>query len=479
MCAKLKSISLENFRIFREKEKFNFKNINIITGANNSGKSSIIKALLLLKDNVKNGWENLQFNSEHHNLSDFESCINDVNYKQTFEICIELEAMDDIVHGGYINYSDETVSGQLISSVCLSYEKSNSGGAQLKHASLVTTNQFTILRYSLTSNQPEITYHIDPSWINPNIFSDQEIKDILNLRVSIPYDAGFGLENASNFINTILTYKDQAFISIFDLASVPARTSTLISTISTSDALDINTLSLLAEEPFILSYIKKLNVSGLFDTVNKNRKIFLFKDHGDIVKLFGKTKEFESYGLDLGFMNHWLGKNGFNIMEGIDTIQTIRIPGVGVELNFIRDNSIIDLSTLGTGSSNLFYMLMTLYCSSRDETLYFEEPEVYLHPNFQSKLADLFVACTQEPFDLQIIIETHSEYLIRKLQYLVAKKSLRSDNIQIYYMDASSNPKAKNMNIQPQGYFMEDFGPGFLDESIKLKVDLLNTKREN
>ena len=54
-----------------------------------------------------------------------------------------------------------------------------------------------------------------------------------------------------------------------------------------------------------------------------------------------------------------------------------------------------------------------------------EEPEMHLHPKYQSLLADLFVESYQN-YNIHFIIETHSEYLIRKLQVLVADKNVRN-----------------------------------------------------
>ncbi len=77
---KLFGITLDNFRVF-ENFSINFKPITILTGPNNSGKSSVIKALLLIDDNIKKGnlneagfpsrWD---FNSEIHNLSSSRLC---------------------------------------------------------------------------------------------------------------------------------------------------------------------------------------------------------------------------------------------------------------------------------------------------------------------------------------------------------------------------------------------------------------------
>jgi AAA15 family ATPase/GTPase len=107
-----------------------------------------------------------------------------------------------------------------------------------------------------------------------------------------------------------------------------------------------------------------------------------------------------------------------------------------------------------------------------------EEPETNLHPALQSMLADMFVDAFNE-FNMQFIIETHSEYLIRKLQYLTAKKNIEPDFTQIYYFYPPSEvpegeKQVKKININANGSLTDDFGTGFFDESDKIAISLFN-----
>ncbi len=74
----------------------------------------------------------------------------------------------------------------------------------------------------------------------------------------------------------------------------------------------------------------------------------------------------------------------------------------------------------------------------------------------------------------RIVIETHSEYLIRKLQYLVASRKVKPNYLKIYYF--SGNPKSKQfiteMVIDKYGYLEPEFGSGFFDESSKIITEL-------
>ena len=87
--------------------------------------------------------------------------------------------------------------------------------------------------------------------------------------------------------------------------------------------------------------------------------------------------------------------------------------------------------------------------------------------------------------NINFIIETHSEYLIRKLQYLTAYQNSKlstADSV-IYYFNAdkyvtSQEPKVKRINIRENGSLDDKFGPGFYDETSRLQFDLMVLNKE-
>lgn len=110
-----------------------------------------------------------------------------------------------------------------------------------------------------------------------------------------------------------------------------------------------------------------------------------------------------------------------------------------------------------------------------------EEPEIHLHPKFQSMLADMFLEAYQK-YNIHFIIETHSEYLIRRTQVITSEQRYESleelnekNPFRVYYIDKDS--LLYDMCYRTNGLFTEKFGEGFMDEASKLHMMLLKNDR--
>lgn len=143
------------------------------------------------------------------------------------------------------------------------------------------------------------------------------------------------------------------------------------------------------------------------------------------------------------------------------------------------------LADEGYGITQLLSLLLNieLHISddrSRPKYICVEEPEVHLHPKYQSMLAEMFVEAYQK-YNIRFIIETHSEYLIRKLQVMVADKEceLNPSEVSINYVDKGDDGAATNRRIEilEDGSLSEDFGTGFFDEADNLAINLFRFKK--
>lgn len=139
------------------------------------------------------------------------------------------------------------------------------------------------------------------------------------------------------------------------------------------------------------------------------------------------------------------------------------------------------LADLGSGSAQLLPLILGVSGRMQGRVLV-EEPEANLHPNLQAHLADLFVELAS--YGTQVIVETHSEYFVRRLQYLIAKGEFNPNWASVTYLDAQDlesreGPNIRQISIDEDGQLSESFGSGFFDQATDLMVDLFKYGSEN
>ena len=79
-----------------------------------------------------------------------------------------------------------------------------------------------------------------------------------------------------------------------------------------------------------------------------------------------------------------------------------------------------DLQNSGSGYWSITYMMYAIAnaVSNGRKIIVFEEPEAHLHPDFQASLSDFLIDAVNK-FGLTIILESHSEYIARRIQLRV------------------------------------------------------------
>lgn len=139
----------------------------------------------------------------------------------------------------------------------------------------------------------------------------------------------------------------------------------------------------------------------------------------------------------------------------------------------------VNITDTGFGFSQMFPILAQLWIaqdgaqqqkSSGIPILFsIEQPELHLHPRLQANLADVLVssirAANEAHIDLRLIIETHSEYLVNRLGYLISKKEIsnNSASVLIFDRDTYLEPtKIIRANYNSRG-FLENWPYGFFE----------------
>ena len=93
------------------------------------------------------------------------------------------------------------------------------------------------------------------------------------------------------------------------------------------------------------------------------------------------------------------------------------------------------LTDVGFGVSQVLPALVLLYYVPEGSTVLMEQPELHLHPAVQSGLADVMLNVA-EVRNVRIIVESHSEHLMRRLQRRVAEQKASSEGVKLYFVSS-------------------------------------------
>jgi predicted ATPase len=105
-----------------------------------------------------------------------------------------------------------------------------------------------------------------------------------------------------------------------------------------------------------------------------------------------------------------------------------------------------NLVDVGFGISQVLPILVLAYFVPPGSTILTEQPEIHLHPRAQVELANLMVEVARER-NVQFVVETHSEHVFRRLQYLIADEQIRPEDCRLYFVDRGPDRAARLQSL--------------------------------
>lgn len=98
----------------------------------------------------------------------------------------------------------------------------------------------------------------------------------------------------------------------------------------------------------------------------------------------------------------------------------------------------VKITDVGFGVSQVLPALVQAFYAPPHSTVWMEQPEIHLHPQVQAELADVFISATQarengKDRNVQLIVESHSEHFLNRLQRRVAEGLISSDDVAVYF----------------------------------------------
>ncbi|MEX0663323.1 MAG: AAA family ATPase [Acidimicrobiia bacterium] len=170
-------------------------------------------------------------------------------------------------------------------------------------------------------------------------------------------------------------------------------------------------------------------------------------------------------------LNFWLGE--FGLADGARSEDRGRI-GIGLSVIPRGIDREVDLTSVGVGVSQVLPVILLCLLAEPGTLVILEQPELHLHPKLQHDLADFLLACTRA--GRQLVVETHSEHLVNRLRYQIAKDETDETHelIQLVFAENEAGiTRYREPLINEYGGLGEDWPTGFLDLTTKESQELV------
>ena len=541
------TIGFKNFRRFQYFPEIDLGDITILVGGNNAGKSTLVKAMLLMRDFLKSRIEStdnskinnrtsqrprFSFDTEHVNIGDFYRafCRQSPRKEETISFTMKIDKFRFIV-----NIRGERKPGVIpeVSMIAVSDEDrdiaftfdfskdqmiAQFGNDRESYDNSLFNNNII----SLQDRKESLTAKLNE--LNKKLFDSKDLEMITAIKSEIEKvqlslkQIQFELhKNEKNAINNGYTLKvygaravDLFFYNGLNAGEliIPELIKGFVRFVDDGTLGDKRSKSYKEEEAnktFLRGKVEILKaIAEELETILNKQVIEYIYAHSvyqdsvfaNCANSSDYTKrtihEFYTSRISQGdeefsFIEEWfeefkIGKSLKVIPYKGDNYSLVIFDNENPEITSDKKKGYpggIDLADKGMGSIQIVILLIrlaTLIRKYRGQqlTVLLEEPEQNLHPAIQSKLADLLYHINNN-FGVRFVIETHSEYLIRKTQIIVAEQNKFQKSIDnpfkvIYLPDNDELPY--DMQYRPDGKFMKDFGPGFFDEAANLAFEI-------
>lgn len=419
-------IRIRNFKSVKDSGDMHLSNLNIIVGPNNIGKSSILYALLLLKQSIEAKGTNVPLVTSGP-LVDLGSYIDFINnHKFNKKLIFIFKIKPPKIQGTkeddlemFSEYNLQFAFNRKNNEIIIDKSSFKNHRGKILFKTVRIMNKLKIQGFPRKLSK---YLRIDTNSIVPNI----------NPITRRPPRGGKLLNKAIKYITSSLrngAFLNQVMGNVRYVAPIRVR---------------IPRYGVLGDIP------SNLEPSGAkllrFLSSQKNKKI--------IKKL-----------------NYWLDKK-FKIVhdleiEDIDKSKTIK----SLVAKTVRKGPAINLSSMGCGISQIVPIIIQTLNLPKGGCLIVEQPEIHLHPKAQADLADLFIQSSKE--NKQFIIETHSEHFILRIRRRIAESKIDPSKVKLFFMQRKGEGiEIEQCSFKDNGHF-EKWPKGFFEEGYKEAASIL------
>lgn len=493
---KIRAIKIRNFKAFGEETRIPLSSLNVLSGLNSAGKSTVYQALLLIAEvvrdpirgNLADEQYELKLTGKYLDLGSPDEIFHDT-HDQELSFCLE---WDDGVEMSFTfgldapstRRSDDSRSKISLSSTwhrsrdldgTEAYVEASRDGkrwtVRATRALSFPMNQIArAIIDEVTEGLPE-TAKLGEGQI---VFSPEVMfTDVKRIWLPMGLLTAFDIRS-DQLINTVEPslrhYFDPTTFgkAVLKRAESPKRIS-LLNEIRPGLVMRLGRLSDLTLVPPFRGFPHRIYVMSddTPDWITKLIKRPMTKIAADYDWESGKVEKMS--GRDA--VNHWMA----NVFRLCDAVEVTSRKGLVSEVWICTGKERHSLSAVGFGVSQLLPIVVGLLFLKTSSVVVVDEPEIHLHPDLQAKLAVFFA--TMAMTGKTIIIETHSDHFLQKMTAVVLERPIIHDRLSLLWVekDRSGGASCRAIEYDKLGYFVDppenfsDTSYQILQETAKLR----------
>ena len=411
----IRTIGISNFKLFKDKTNVPLSNLNLLTGVNGKGKSSVLQILLLLNQsiNYSRSTNNIILNGNNvrlGNLFDVKNRL--ISSKEPINISFIL---DNYVINYQLEQYGETDIDLKISSISITINE------KLTYiiSKIIDDDLYKIFK----NNEdvfPNITFSLD------NLFIQESTLRII--------DESYLIE-----IRNLLNFSNIHYVSADRIGPQNFYERKSLGNFVSVGSLGENTVNILARK-------------GGDPVQPELKKVYM--------DLFSPTEDELTSDTIESYANYWLDK----IFEGAE-IKTEVMSDIDI-IKFSIKPSKKDVfykpTNVGYGFSYSLPILVAGLIAKKGDILIIENPEAHLHPYAQSILSKFLAGVSR--VGVQVLVESHSEHILDGFRIIVHDKIIDLNEINILYFDKNDETYFHKIDIKDDGD-IENWPTNFFDQS--------------
>lgn len=495
---RLTKVNLTNFKAFDELSISFPQKINLIMGENSSGKSSIIKSIIAMKQtfSVTNEYEVFAANGDYVELGIYGDYVHSHDDKKDITFGFEFHGnkyeqeisrwwsppnINDFNNiqeiSSELNDDDDIHEPPLSSLIEITYDKDyKTSQARLKSIKIIAhIESYGQAHFYVERAKTRSHYYLK---------TDRSLVDwIINNHEHIDIDidklSDFLLKNylrieKANRLDFELMYPSPPFDSRSDSYELSSLSDELFDMFN--EALK-KMLSILDSKTYYLapirssplrsykrsSHSKSIGISGAY-TASVLANLQAAASRGSTIERAKLAK-----------FNNWLNIIFPNTKVQAQTIDEL----VKIKLENNKLQSDDTITDVGFGFSQVLPILIQGALLNPNELLIIEQPELHLHPNAQFLFAQ--VLCSMANSGVQLLIETHSEHLLRGIQLEISKHRIDNStginhkDLNIMYIN-KNNKEINYIQVNEYGEITSNWPSGFLDAAYNATMEIMKNK---